>query len=466
MEVMSPLDSAFLRLEDGHTSLHIASVAIFDGPQPSFEQIAARVEAKLPQLPRYRQKVREVPLWLGAPVWVDDPNFLLSNHLRRAALPKPGSNAQLQELVGQLMSRQLDRGGPLWETWIVEGLEDDRWALIGKVHHCMVDGIAGTDLLSLVLDSGPDAALPDAETWRPASEPGPLALLASALGAVPRHPVGAIRHLSAGLRHPKRVVTSAVSRLHGMFEFAELARPAPASSLSGPIGTARCWSQAQVTLDDVRVIRRALGGTVNDVVLAAVTQGFRELLISRGETPTQHAVRALVPVSVRTAQQRGHFDNQITAMVAELPVHVVDPVERLQAVRAELDRLKRSGEAQAGVLVTQAAKFVPPLLISAGLTGLFRIPQRFLVTVATNVPGPRRPLYLAGRRLRELYPYVPIADRLRIGVAISSYDGVLYFGATADEASSPDVGVLTAGIEDALRTLLKSAEETAVPRPE
>jgi len=244
-----------------------------------------------------------------------------------------------------------------------------------------------------------------------------------------------------------------------MLAFVELARPATASSLSGSLGSARCWAGAQVSLDDVRIIRRGLGGTVNDVVLAAVTRGFRDLLLSRDEPPARHAVRTLVPVSVRTSRQRGQADNRISAVVAELPVHVADPVERLRAVRTELDRLKASGEAAAGGVLTELARYVPPMLLSAGLTGIFRVPQRFVVTVATNVRGPRTPLYAAGRRLRELYPYVPIADRLRIGVAVSSYAGALYFGITADRDSTPDVDVLIAGIEDGLRELVKAAEQ-------
>lgn len=211
-------------------------------------------------------------------------------------------------------------------------------------------------------------------------------------------------------------------------------------------------------LADVRVIKHELGGTVNDVVLTLVTRGFRELLLSRDEPPVRHTVRSLVPVSVRGDDQHGEVDNRITAMVADLPVHLSDPVDRLHAVRAELDRLKRSGEPQAGVFVTEFAKVVPPLLVNTGLTGIFRVPQWFLDTVTTNVPGPTVPLYAVGRRLRELYPYVPIADRIRIGVAVTSYDGVLYFGVTADTDSSSDVAVLTDAIEEGLRELLKLAE--------
>jgi WS/DGAT/MGAT family acyltransferase len=455
VQPLSPLDSAFLRLEDRHTSLHIASVAIFDGPPPTYAEIEALFAAKLPLLPRYRQVVREAPLWLGAPTWVDCANFALSDHLRHTALPRPGNGTQLDTLVGRLMSQQLDRSRPLWETWIVEGLTRDRWAMVNKVHHCMVDGIAGTDLLTTMLDLSPESVDAPPDSWTPASAPQRLGPLTTAVTAAPRLAIAGVRQLAGGLRAPRATTVGAVRRLHGLLGFAELARPSARSSLSGRIGTARCWGRATIGLDEVRAIRRELGGTVNDIVLAAVTRGFRDHLISRGETPTKHTVRTLVPVSVRAGRQRGLADNRITAMVAELPVHLSDPAARLAAVRAELERLKASGEAEAGVFVTEFAKYLPPVVVNAGLRAAFRVPQPFIVTVATNVPGPMKPLYAAGRRLRELYPYVPIADRLRIGVAISSYAGVLYFGVTADRDSIHDVDALTAGIEDGLRELVQ-----------
>jgi len=459
VEVMSPLDSAFLRLEDRHTSLHIASIAIFDGPPPTYQEVTALFVAKLPKLPRYRQRVREVPLQLGRPVWVEDPKFSLGYHLRHTALPQPGSTAQLHALVGRLMSQQLDRSRPLWESWIVEGLEDGRWALINKVHHCMVDGIAGTDLLSAVLDQSPEPSAPVPDSWRAATAPGRLSLIGSAAATLPRHPADALRQVIASARQPRATAAAVLTRLHGVLGFLELTRPAPSSSLSGSLGAARCWGSAQMSLDDVRTVRRGLGGTVNDVVLAAVTGGFRDLLLSRDELPAKHVLRTLVPVSIRTREQRGQYDNRISAVVAELPVHEPDAIARFAAVRTEMDRLKASGEAQAGGILTDIAKYVPPVLLSAGLTGIFRVPQRSVVTVATNVPGPRAPLYAAGRLLRELYPYVPIADRLRTGVAISSYEGTLYFGITADRDSTPDLGVLSAGIEDAMRELVKAVEQ-------
>jgi diacylglycerol O-acyltransferase len=458
MEVMSPLDAAFLRLESRSTSLHIASVGIFDGPPPTYDDVFAAFQSKLHLVPRYRQRVREVPLGLGRPVWVEDPTFSLGYHLRHTALPRPGSDEQLRNLVGRLMSQQLDRGKPLWETWVVDGLENDRWAIISKLHHCMVDGVAGTDLMSLVLDSTADA--PVEATTPPAlpAEPGAGRLLLTAVTSIPHEPAVVTRAVAEALKHPRRTAQGVAVAAQGLLSFARLATPADPSSLSGPLGPHRQWGWTSATLEDVRTIRYALGGTVNDVLLTAITRGFRELLLSRGEVPNPEAVRTLIPVSMRHEDQHGSLDNRVSAMIAKLPVGEQDPADRLSAIRLEMDHLKASGEAQLGEALTSAALLAWPPLLSLGLTGLFRLPHRHLVTVATNVPGPPRPLFLCGRRLAEYYPYVPLADRLRLGVAITSYDGVLGFGVTADQDSTPDLHVLLAGIDAEVRDLLALAE--------
>jgi WS/DGAT/MGAT family acyltransferase len=453
VQLMSPLDSAFLRLEGPHTSLHIASIALFDGPAPSYEEIAALLVGKLSSLPRYRQRYREIPLRLGQPVWIDDPTFDLAYHLRRTALPPPGSMSELRDLVGRLMSARLDRSKPLWECWIVDGLADGRWALINKVHHCMVDGVAGTDLLAVLLDRSPQPALGAPDDWRPAAAPGSVRLLASATTAIPWRAYSALRGLSASAFHPRATAAKLAVGARGMLGFAATPHAGRATSLSGPLGRARVWTDASVSLSAVKAIRTASGGTVNDIVLAAVTRGFRDVLSCRGEELPPQGISTLVPVSVRANAKGGRTDNEISAMIASLPVEIADPLERFAAVRSELDRLKASGEAQAGQLLTDAARFVPPLIASTVLAAGFRLPQHIVVTVATNVPGPREPLFAAGRRLRELYPYVPIADQVRIGVAVTSYAGRLYFGVTGDRDSAPDVAVLAAGIEDGIREL-------------
>jgi diacylglycerol O-acyltransferase / wax synthase len=462
MEVMSPLDAAFLRIEDRHTSMHIASVAVFEGPPPPFTDLTRAYAAKLHHVPRYRQRVQEVPLRLGRPVWVDDPHFRIGYHLRQTALPSPGTDEQLRNLVGRLMSQQLDRGKPLWETWVVEGLQGDRWAVVSKLHHCMVDGIAGTDIMGLVLDTSPEAPLPEPVDWEPEPEPGVVGLLASTVTAVPHRPQAALRALSTAVTSPVQAAKDGASLAHGALEYVRLAVPASASSLSGPITSHRLWGWTQVPMADIKAVKRAQGGTVNDVVLAAITRGFRDLLLARGERPDDHAVRTLVPVSVRHEDERGRFDNRVSAMVAELPVGIEDAAERLRAVRTELDRLKASGEARFGELLTEAAAFVPPVLLSIGLTGAFRLPQRSVVTVTTNVPGPPMALYAAGRRMLDYHPYVPIVGRVRIGIAMTTYDGIMSFGVTADEDSTPDLQVLLDGIAAGMRDLLDLAAPAVV----
>jgi WS/DGAT/MGAT family acyltransferase len=457
MEVMSPLDSAFLRMENANTSLHIASVAIFEGPAPTYDEMFRLLARKIGVLPRYTQRIREVPLWLGRPVWVDAPDLDLHYHLRHTVLPRPGGANELRALMARLMSQQLDRSKPLWEDWLVDGLEGGRWALISKVHHCMVDGVAGTDLLSQLLDSEPNPAPPDvADVARiPTSspDPGAMRLLGSALTTIPLRPAAAVRSVAGAVAHPRRSLGDAVLLARGARAWTRLAVPAEASSLTGPLGRFRSWDFTRTTFDDIKAVRRAHGGSFNDVVLAAITRGFRDLLLERGERPDDQAVRTLIPVSVR--KPGGGGANEVSAMIADLPVHEADPVARLKAVSEELDRLKSSGEVQVAELMFEVGDWTSPLLLAIGMTGVSRLPHRHLVTVATNVPGPRERLYAMGRQLLELYPYVPVANRVRIGVAMTSYDRVLTFGITADADSTPDLGVLTAGITEGMRELVE-----------
>lgn len=465
MDVLTPMDTAFLRMEDTHSSLHIGSVAIFDGPAPPVATITESIEAKLSLIPRTRQIVREVPFWLGRPVWIDAPRFQASDHVMGATVPGTGDAARFHALIGWLMSTKLDRNRPLWKIWVVGGLESGHWALVLKIHHCMLDGIAGMDLMTVLLDKSASPTKIAPEPWLPGAPPRPLRLLATAAASMTARPDAVARGLANIVRRPREATRRALADVHGLIGYARLARPAPHSSLLGALGAQRSWACTRVDIGEVAAVRSALGGTINDVVLTAITRGYRDLLLGRGEQPSAHSVRTLVPVSLRTADQHDHPDNKVTAMVAELPVSVADPVERFHAVRTELDRLKHSGEPFAGHLLTDMAYVAPPVLFNLAASAAFQIPQRAVVTVTTNVPGPRIPLYAAGRRLRELYPYVPIAYRLRIGVALTSYDGVIFFGVTADRDSTPDIAVVTEGIEAGLRELLAAASQVALQSP-
>jgi WS/DGAT/MGAT family acyltransferase len=451
---MSALDASFIHVEDGANHMHIGSVAVFDGPPPAYEVFRDTVLGKLPLVPRYRQKVRSLPLHLGRLVWVDDPHFNAGYHLRHTALPRPGGAEQLRTLVGRLMAQQLDRSKPLWEMWMVEGLDEDRWALVSKVHHCLVDGVSGTDLFAVLLDTQPDPTPAAPEPWEPEPEPSDFQLLAGAAGDMVIHPYEQFRAAQATTPGWREAAATACDLLRGAASVAGVMRPPGQSTLNGRIGPHRRWAWARTTLADVKTVRNGLGGTVNDVVLAVVTRGFRDLLSSRGEQVDDRVVRTLVPVSVRTQSERGTYNNRVSGMIAALPVGIADPTERLGSIRTEMEVLKQSKQAVAGEVLTSLSGFAPPLLLALGARVVRGIPQRNVNTVTTNVPGPQIPLYAAGRQMLEAFPFVPIAGHVRVGVAIFSYNGMLNYGVTGDYDTAPDIDVLCRGIEDGMAELL------------
>jgi WS/DGAT/MGAT family acyltransferase len=465
MQTMSPLDASFLHVEDGVSHMHIGSVGLFEGPPPSHEQILRAVEAKLPLVPRYRQKVRFIPFALARPVWVDDPFFNLDYHVRRTALPEPGGDEQLRRLVGRVMAQKLDRTKPLWEMWIAEGLDQGRWALLSKIHHCMVDGVSGTDLMTVLLDFEREAELPEPEPWVPEREPGTAEIVTKAMAGRATSPYEASRSAWAAVRGPRRAVRGAADLTRAAASMRNLLQPAAGSSLNGPIGPHRRWAWARSRLADVKTIRAELGGTVNDVVLAVITRGFRDLLTRRGESVEGRVVRTMVPVSVRTESERGTYNNKVSAMFADLPVGIEDPVERLNAIHEQMQDLKESRQALAGSTLTSLSGFAPAMLLALGGRVATRTPQRSVNTVTTNVPGPQRPMYLCGARLLEYFPFVPLGGHVRIGVAIISYDGGLNFGVTGDYETAEDIGVLCDGIEAGVAELLKIAGGGEPPRP-
>jgi len=458
MEELSPQDASFLDIEDETSHMHIGSVGIFEGPAPARQELCSGVSSKLHLVPRYRQKVRYPPLRVGPPVWIDDPHFNLDYHVRRTALAAPGGESELRTLVGRVMSQQLDRTKPLWEMWVAEGLGSGRWALISKVHHCMVDGVSATDLLSVLLDSERDPTRGPSPRWAPAREPSVGELVAQPLARRLASPLNAVGGAIGLVRSGGQAVELARETLRGTAKLAAILRPTPRSSINGPIGPHRRWDWAHAQLTDVKVIRQALGGTVNDVVLAAISGGFRDLLLRRGEDPSRVVIRTLVPVSVRRPGEQGLYNNRVSAMFAELPAGVEDPVQRLEAVHTQMEGLKASREAVAGEVLTSLSGFAPALLLALGTRVALNMPQRNVNTVTTNVPGPQQPLYLAGRRMLEAIPFVPIASRVRIGVAIFSYDGALKFGVTGDYDTAPDIDVLCDGIEKGMTELVKASQ--------
>jgi WS/DGAT/MGAT family acyltransferase len=464
---MSPLDAIFLYIEDGTSHMHIGSCAIFAGPAPPIADVTHLIESKLPLLIRYRQRVRFVPGGLGHPVWVDDPHVNLNYHVRHSALPPPGTEQDLENLMGRLMSQELDRHRPLWEAWMIEGLPDGHWALISKVHHCMVDGISGTDLMAVMLDPDRSARMPAIQPWTPAPEPAGWQLTADAMTRLAVKPVRQLLQLRPG----DLSVTRARDRLGEVFGglrslSARILVPAKPVSVEGSIGPHRRWAAARCSLDDAKTIRTAFGGSVNDVILAAITGAFRTVLIARGDPVGDDVVlRSLVPVSVRPADDHTS-NNQVSLMIAELPVGIDDPLERLEAVRKQMSALKSSYQSTAGSAVLATAAFLPPVVLVLGARAamgvLRKISQYSVNTVTANVPGPQFPLFALGREMLEYLPFVPLSEGIRIGIAILSYNGQLTFGITGDYDTAPDVHFMAEQIEAEMAGLRKRARRRSL----
>jgi diacylglycerol O-acyltransferase len=461
MDHLTPLADAFLEAEreDRKASLAIGSFAVFAGPAPPFEDFLRLIEGRLSLVPRYRQKLRTAPLGLAAPAWVDDPDFDVRWHIRNTALPSPGGDAEIGRLMSRVMTRRMDRDRPLWEYWFCEGLADGRWGLLSKLHHCMVDGVSATDLFRLLLDVSPEPVSPVADEWHPAPRESTLSFSAHALWDLLRTPAAGARAIGAALAAPGRLTLQAAQTAIGMLTLTGALRPVDDSSLTGPLDGSRRYAWTTVSLSDIRTVRRRFGVTVNDVALTAATGGFRTLLLSRDEEPTSHAVRSLVPVSTREAGAESIPDNRVSLMLPYLPVDLADPFDRLAAVQERIRGLRSAGEPEAGASLTTAAEYglFPP--IAAGIRLGLRLPQHQIATVTTNVPGPRQTLYGLGSELEQILPYVPIADRVRIGVAMFSYRDALTFGITADYHSVPDVKVLADGIARSMAELVQLAEQ-------
>jgi diacylglycerol O-acyltransferase len=461
MERMSLLDASFLYIENDTTPMHIGGAAILEGPPPTHDELLSRFAAKLHLVPRYRQKVRFLSGNIGFPGWVDDPHFNLDYHVRRTALPAPGGRQELHNLVARVMSQHLDRARPLWEVWAVEGVEKGRWALVSKVHHCMVDGVSSIDLMSVLFDADPDPVLPDPVPWRPNPEPSVVELIRqSVAGAL--SPVERISALLAALRSPEDALRRGAESVRAFISVAGKLLPAPQTSLSGAYGPHRRWTSAQAPLADVKLVRAALGGTVNDVVLAAITGAFRDFLVGRGEQVDGRVVRTVVPVSVRGQHERGAYNNRVSAVFVDLPVGHHDPVARLADIRGQMDGIKESKGALAGERLVDLAGFAPPVLLAVGNRLAASIPQQSLHTATTNVPGPQHPLYFAGRRLLESAPMVPLLGSVRVVVGIFSYDGNLHFGITGDYDTVADIDVLRAGVQNGVAELVTAARATQV----
>ncbi len=438
---LSGLDSSFLHLERGPAHMHVASVSLFEGQAPAYEEFRGHVSSRLHLVPRFRQKLRFVPLHQGRPKWIDDPRFNLSYHVRHTALPAPGSDEQLRNLAARIFSQRLDRSKPVWELWLVEGLENGRFAVIGKTHHALVDGVSGVDITTVLYDTEPEPGeVPPPEPWTPRPEPTDAEVLTEALVERATTPAELVRGGRALFRAPRRAVRGAVDALAAAGAFARTGLAAPHSPFNVPIGPYRRFAWVRADLDRVKAIKNELGGTVNDVVLAVVTGALGSYLRQRGHSTQGLELRALVPISVRTADEHGALGNRVSSFMAPLPVFEEDPVERLRLVSHAMGDLKGSKQAVGATVMTELSDFAPPTI--AGQAARLQPAQRFFNVVVTNVPGPQFSLYLMGRRLEAVIPMVPLARRQAICFGVMSYDGQVNFGLTADYDEMRDLDAL------------------------
>lgn len=465
---LSALDVSYLYLEEDTTPMHVGALVLLEPPDPGWDRdrVVSLIRERVALVPRYRQKVRWVPGRIANPVWVDDSSFDIDYHVRQAALPRPGGPAELAELVGRVMARPLDRGRPLWEMYVVGGLQDGRVALVTKTHHAMVDGAAAIDIGQILLDTTPTPRTVEVPDWTPEPEPSDVDLVVDAVNDIVRSPAlawEAARTEATDLRSiAERVARGAYGVLGAV---RTMAVPPSATVLNAEIGPGRVFGTATASLDDFRRIRRAHGGTVNDVVLAVVAGALRSWLMTRGEPVTASTtIKALVPLSLRSDE--GVPGNQIAAFIAELPVGEPQPVVRLHRVSYEMEQLKSAGQAMAAEALVGLAGFAPPTLHALGARSVSGLSRRMFNIVVSNVPGPQATLYAAGARVLAAHPIVPLARGQVVALGVTSYDGGMYFGLNAARDAMPDVDVLVECLRGAVDELLDTVppDVTVVPR--
>ena len=462
---LTAIDASFLHQEGPVSHMHVGAVTIFEGPAPAFDEFLDGLRERLHLVPRYRQHLSVPPLETGRPLWVDDPSFNLEYHVRQTALPSPGSEEQLRLLTGRIFSQQLDRSRPLWELWLVENLEaagsgGRRFALISKTHHALIDGISGVDLAQVMFDLSPvPQPVPHpGEAWRPAPEPTALELMAAgALGAV-RTGVATATRAASLLSRPARAVAGAREAVEGLGEVAWAGlNPAPDTPLNVDIGPHRRLCYVRSELRDFKAIKDVFGGTVNDVVLTVVSGALRGWLHRRGVRTEGLELRALVPVSIRTEDDRGSLGNRIAAMRGPLPVYIEDPVMRLQAVRQAMGSLKESKQAVGAEVLAAVESFAPPTILAQA--SRLNFSTRLFNLIVTNVPGPQFPLYVRGRELEDVFPVAFLPRNHALAVAIMSYNGKMNFGLLGDYDAIPDIDIVADGIELALAEMLALARK-------
>jgi diacylglycerol O-acyltransferase len=458
LDRLTSIDASFLHQEGPASHMHIGGVLLFEGPAPAFADYLDHVRGRLHLVPRYRQKLATPPLETGRPLWVDDPSFNLEYHVRHTALPTPGSEEQLFLLVSRIASQPLDRSKPLWESWLVEGLHDGRFALIFKTHHSLVDGVSGVDLATVLFDMArePEPPSPDLEPWRPHPEPSPAELvLAGARGMVTTTAALATRALMAATR-PGTTLGLLRDAAEGIGEIVWAGlNPAPETPLNVEIGPHRRYAVVRHQLADYKEVKTALGGTVNDVVLTVVSGALANWLHTRGIRTAGMEMRALVPVSVRTESHRGSLGNQLTVMRGPLPLYIQDPVARLRYVRQAMNGLKESKQAVGAATLAAVNNLAPPTLLAQA--SRLNFSTRLFNLLVTNIPGPQLPLYVLGRKLEDVFPLAFLPKDHALAIAIMSYNGGLDYGLLGDYDALPDIDVIADGIAASLEELLQAA---------
>jgi diacylglycerol O-acyltransferase / wax synthase len=462
---LTGLDSSFLHLERDSAHMHVAGCMVFEGTAPTYDELVEQIGSRLHLVPRYRQRLAFVPFNQGRPVWVDDPHFNIGFHVRHTALPRPGSEDKLRRLAGRVFSQSLDRSRPLWELWLVEGLSDDRFAILSKTHHALVDGVSGVDIATVLFDASPDpmpVAGPDHE-WIPRPLPTDAQLLADALLERATVPAEIVRGVRATLRGPRHVAGRLGEAVGGVGAMARAGlQMAPSSPFNVPIGPHRRFTWVNGDLNQYKAVKSALGGTVNDVVLAAVAGALGRYLRLHGEPTEDLVLKAMVPVSIRADVERGALGNRVAAMWAPLPVGPGDPVQRLLTIAQAMEGIKESGQAVGAQVLTELTGFAPPTIMAQAARLQAR--QRLFNLVVTNVPGPQFPLYMLGRKLEAMYPMVPLAENQALGIAIMSYNGQLNFGLNADYDALPDLEALADELRASIEELVAAAGESVEVR--
>lgn len=456
LDTLSAVDASFLHQERANTHMHIGGLALLEGPPPPYAELVNHIRSRLHLVPRYRQKLAAPPMGLGRWRWIDDPTFNLEYHVRHTALPSPGGDAQLHTLAARVFSQRLDRTKPLWELWLVEGLPDGRWGIISKTHHALVDGVSGVDLMTMLFDLTPEVRDTGGSTWHARPEPTSAQLTAVSLNDGARRWAELPLRAAAEVARPGHALDRARETLEGLGEIGKAAlNPPPDTPLNVRVGPHRRFGVVPADLDDFKAVKNAFGGTVNDVVLAVVAGSLRSWMHSRGLRTEGIELRACVPVSVRTDDERGAFGNKLVQILCPLPLHIADPIDRLRFVSAQMQGLKESKQALGAEVIARAEDFAPPTILAQATRMNFS--TRFYNLLVTNVPGPQVSVYALGRRLEGVFPIPFLAGDRALAVAVMSCDGKMNFGLLADYDALPDLDQLTDGLSASLAELVALA---------